>query len=170
MALKPDRPIERSQCGDLLVQFHCAGVSHRSPLSRNITSRTYSFYYPDGRPDLNCCVIVASTNANYDDWDGLSKEDYAEKKRRLTEDTITALERYIPDVRERLGFVEAATPLTFERYTRHLQGASFGTKFEGLAVSRALPRSDRRAVSCRQRGHHHVRLAGGGELWGDRGQ
>ena len=32
-----------------------------------------------------------------------------------------------------------ATPLTFERYTKHLEGASFGTKFEGLAVSRALP-------------------------------
>ena len=25
------------------------------------------------------------------------------------------------------------------RFTRHLDGASFGTKFEGLAVSRALP-------------------------------
>ena len=40
----------------------------------------------------------------------------------------------------RLDHVEAATPLTFERYTRHRGGASFGTKFEGLAVSRGLPR------------------------------
>jgi hypothetical protein len=30
--------------------------------------------------------------------------------------------------------------LTFERYTLHLDGASFGTKFEGLAVSRAMSR------------------------------
>ena len=45
----------------------------------------------------------------------------------------------MPDIRERLDYVEAATPLTFERYTKHLGGASFGTKFEGLAVSRALP-------------------------------
>ncbi len=29
--------------------------------------------------------------------------------------------------------------VTFEHYTKHLAGASFGTKFEGLAVSRALP-------------------------------
>ena len=28
--------------------------------------------------------------------------------------------------------------MTFERFTKHLQGASFGTKFEGLAVSRGL--------------------------------
>ncbi len=45
----------------------------------------------------------------------------------------------MPDIRRRLDYVEAATPLTFERYTKHLAGASFGTKFEGLAVSRALP-------------------------------
>ena len=33
----------------------------------------------------------------------------------------------------------AATPITFKHYTKHIQGSSFGTKFEGLAVSRALP-------------------------------
>jgi len=32
-----------------------------------------------------------------------------------------------------------ATPVTFEHYTKHVAGASFGTKFEGLAVSRGLP-------------------------------
>ena len=42
-------------------------------------------------------------------------------------------------MRPKVEHVEAATPLTFERYTLHLAGASFGTKFEGLAVSRALP-------------------------------
>ena len=35
--------------------------------------------------------------------------------------------------------VECATPRTFEHYTRHVQGASFGTKFEGLKVSKELP-------------------------------
>ncbi|MCI0358462.1 MAG: phytoene dehydrogenase, partial [Planctomycetaceae bacterium] len=38
-----------------------------------------------------------------------------------------------------LDHVEAATPKTFEHYTQHVAGASFGTKFEGLAVSRGLP-------------------------------
>ena len=108
-------------------------------LSRDVTSRTFSFYYPQTRPGLSRCVAVASTNANYDDWAGLSKEDYAAGKQALIEDTLAAMERYVPDVRSRLDYVEAATPLTFERYTKHLKGASFGTKFEGLAVSRALP-------------------------------
>ena len=32
----------------------------------------------------------------------------------------------------------AATPRTFRHYTKHALGASFGTKFEGLAISRGL--------------------------------
>src|SRR5690606_21790546 len=49
------------------------------------------------------------------------------------------LNGYLPNIRERLAHVEAATPKTFQHYTKHIAGASFGTKFEGLAVSRALP-------------------------------
>jgi phytoene dehydrogenase-like protein len=139
MALKPDMPIEESRCGDLL--FSSVAPTFRTDLllSRNVTSRTFSFYYPKTRPDVNRCVIVASTNANYADWSGLPKPDYEAGKRDLIESTLAAVERYVPDIRERLEYVEAATPLTFERYTKHLGGASFGTKFEGLAVSRALP-------------------------------
>jgi all-trans-retinol 13,14-reductase len=42
-------------------------------------------------------------------------------------------------VREKLDWIEASTPRTFRHYTRHIQGASFGTKFEGLKVSQTLP-------------------------------
>lgn len=139
MALKPDMPIERERYGDLLFSSIAPAFQTEALLSRDITSRTYSFYYPDTRPSLGRCVIVASTNANYDDWAKLSKEDYLAGKQDLIDGTVTALEKYLPDIRERLDYTEAATPLTFERYTRHLGGASFGTKFEGLAVSRALP-------------------------------
>jgi phytoene dehydrogenase-like protein len=139
MALRPEMPLPASQCGDLLFSSTAPQFRTDMLLSRHVTSRTYSFYYPETRPTLTRCVIVASTNANYADWAGLSKEDYQAGKRDLIEDTLVALERYVPDIRGRLDHVEAATPLTFERYTKHLGGASFGTKFEGLAVSRALP-------------------------------
>jgi phytoene dehydrogenase-like protein len=139
MALRPEMPLPASQCGDLLFSSTAPQFRTDMLLSRQVTSRTYSFYYPETRPTLKRCVIVASTNANYADWAGLSKEDYQAGKRELIEDTLVALERYVPDIRGRLDHVEAATPLTFERYTKHLGGASFGTKFEGLAVSRALP-------------------------------
>jgi len=83
--------------------------------------------------------VVSSTNARYEDWANLSEEEYAASKRELIDTTLDALEKYVPHCRERIALVEAATPATFQHYTKHLAGASFGTKFEGLAVSRGLP-------------------------------
>ena len=46
----------------------------------------------------------------------------------------------MPGIREKVDHVEASTPRTFEHYTRHLQGASFGFEScEGLKVSKQIP-------------------------------
>jgi phytoene dehydrogenase-like protein len=108
-------------------------------LSREITSRTYSFYYPRTRPGSDRSLVVSSTNARFEDWAHLSPEAYEASKRDLVSTTIEALTKYIPDLPAKLDHAEASTPLTFRHYTKHLDGASFGTKFEGLAVSRAIP-------------------------------
>ncbi|MBX7072028.1 MAG: FAD-dependent oxidoreductase [Pirellulales bacterium] len=138
MALKPGDELDEA-CGDLLFSSKAPLFRTESLLSRQVTSRTYSFYYPRTRPGSNRSLIVSSTNANYDDWANLSEEEYQASKADLVETTIEAVSEYVPGIRERLDWAEASTPRTFERYTWHLAGASFGTKFEGLAVSRALP-------------------------------
>ena len=46
----------------------------------------------------------------------------------------------MPNVRARIDHIEASTPRTFEHYTQHVAGASFGTKFEGLQVSFDIPK------------------------------
>ena len=98
-------------------------------------SRTFSFYYPKTRPGSNRYTIVSSTNAHHRDWAELSDAEYEREKARLIADTLDALERCVPGVRAKLDHVEAATPRTFQFYTQHPQGASFGTKFEGLKYS-----------------------------------
>lgn len=138
LALKPGEMIEEST-GDLLFSSTAPAFRTELLLSRDVTSRTYSFYYPRTRPGSDRCLVVSSTNARYEDWSSLSPEDYEASKRDLIETTIAAAEQYIPNLRERIEHVEASTPKTFEYYTRHVAGASFGTKFEGLAVSRAVP-------------------------------
>jgi phytoene dehydrogenase-like protein len=138
MALKPGERLDES-CGDLLFSSTAPLFRTELLLNRDITSRTYSFYYPRTRPGSDRSLVVSSTNANYDDWAALSREEYEAAKRDLIETTLAAIERYIPDIRRRIAHVEASTPVTFEHYTRHWQGASFGTKFEGLAVSRGIP-------------------------------
>ena len=126
--------------GDLLFTSEEAEFTSESLLEPKTRSRTFSFYYPEIRPGLNRYAIVSSTNARYKDWADLDDETYARKKEELIETTLQCLEKYIPDIRGKIDHLEASTPRTFQRYTRHPGGVSFGTKFEGLKISKDLPR------------------------------
>src|SRR4030095_16912586 len=77
-------------------------------------------------------------NGQYVDWQKLSEDEYEREKQRLIDESVAALEKYIPGVRAKIDWMEAATPRTIERYTTHSNGTSFGTKFEGLKVSMDL--------------------------------
>ncbi len=127
--------------GDLIFVSDAEHFSSDELKSPDTLSRTFSFYYPDIRPQSKKprYSVVASTNANWADWQSLSDEEYEAKKQALIETTLATLERFIPDVRDKIDHIEAATPRTIHHYTRHLRGASFGTKYEGLKVSQTLP-------------------------------
>ena len=126
--------------GDLLFTSTADKFDTNKLLSKDITSRTFSVYYPETRPGHDMYSVVASTNARWEDWAYLSHEEYQKAKQAMIEDTIDCLEKYIPGVREKIDYVEAATPKTFNRYTLHECGSSFGTKFEGLKISMDLPK------------------------------
>jgi phytoene dehydrogenase-like protein len=137
LALKPGEGFDYR--GDLLFHSEHRGFDIDAMLSRHVSSRTFSFYYPSTRPGSDRYVVVSSTNANYSDWASLSEEEYRASKHDLEQTTLDCLERYVPGIRDKVDHIEASTPRTFEHYTRHLQGASFGTKFEGLKVSKQIP-------------------------------
>ena len=126
--------------GDLLFSSDADEYNTEMILSKDVTSRTFSFYYPEIRPGTDRYSIVASTNAKYQDWATLDDKTYEVEKNRLIEATLRSLEKYVPDIRKKVDHVEASTPKTFKRYTLHPSGTSFGTKFEGLKVSRDLPK------------------------------
>jgi phytoene dehydrogenase-like protein len=125
--------------GDLVFTSANPHFSSEELTSFHTTSRTFSVYYPETRPGKNRYTVVVSLNGQYGDWQKLSDDDYEREKNRLIEESIVALEKFIPDVRAKIDWTEAATPRTIERYTTHVGGASFGTKFEGLPVSMDLP-------------------------------
>jgi all-trans-retinol 13,14-reductase len=125
--------------GDLVFTSENPHFSSEELTDFRTTSRTFSVYYPDTRPGLDRYAVVVSINARYEDWNRLSDEEYEVQKRRLIEESLVALEKHIPGVREKIDWMEAATPCTVERYTTHAGGTSFGTKFEGLRVSMDLP-------------------------------
>lgn len=137
MGMKPG--VGFDNCGDLLFHSEHSGFDVQAMLSKQVSSRTFSFYYPETRPGSDRWLIVSSTNANYRDWVDIPEEQYEADKRELIEGTLNCVEQYVPNIREKLDYVEASTPRTFQHYTLHQQGASFGTKFEGLKVSKELP-------------------------------
>jgi phytoene dehydrogenase-like protein len=126
--------------GDLLFTSVSGAFDSAALCAKDVTSRTFSMYYPDIRPGSDRYAIVSSTNANWEDWAHQSPEEYKRDKEHLIETTIGALEKYLPDIRGKLDHVEASTPRTFHHYTQHMHGATFGTKFEGLRVSMDLPK------------------------------
>jgi phytoene dehydrogenase-like protein len=124
--------------GDLVFTSQNPKFSSEELNDFHTTSRTFSVYYPDTRPGSDRYTVVASINGLYADWQKLSEAEYVVEKTRLIEESLAALEKYIPGVRAKIDWMEAATPRTIERYTTHMLGTSFGTKFEGLKVSMDL--------------------------------
>ncbi|GBE13206.1 15-cis-phytoene desaturase [bacterium BMS3Abin13] len=124
--------------GDLLFTSTAREFSSDEMLDMETRSRTFSIYYPRTRPEHPDYTVVASMNGNYDDWAFLDKAAYKAAKQAMIERCFVDLERYIPGIRAQVDWVEAATPRTFNRYTLHTKGTSFGTKFEGLGISRSI--------------------------------
>ena len=129
--------------GDLLFTSEAEKFDSEELRNKNTTSRTFSVYYPQTRPGSDMFSVVASTNANYEDWANLSEKEYRAAKENLIQRTLNALEKYVPKIRDKVDYMEAATPKTFQKYTLHLSGASFGTKFEGLKISMGLSKEIR---------------------------
>jgi len=136
IGIKKDETID--DIGDLIFTSRAETFSSEELLGLHTRSRTYSIYYPRTRPLHNRYTVVASMNSKFDDWAELSLDDYETEKQSLIDRTMDDLERYIPGVKQKCDWLEAATPTTFRRYTLHTKGTSFGTKFEGLDISRSI--------------------------------
>jgi phytoene dehydrogenase-like protein len=124
--------------GDLLFTSRAPEFDSAELLDMHTSSKTFSVYYPKTRPDNADYTVVASMNARYEDWAHLNEVDYKQAKEDLIARSLADLERYIPGIKEKCDWLEAATPKTFNRYTLHTRGTSFGTKFEGLNISRSV--------------------------------
>jgi phytoene dehydrogenase-like protein len=137
IGIKPGETID--DIGDLIFTSENERFDSQELKDFHTKSRTFSLYYPKTRPDKQpMYAVVASMNANWNDWDRLDDESYRREKNRIIEESVRCLEQFIPDVRQKIDHVEAATPKTFFRYTGHPHGTSFGTKFEGLEISMGL--------------------------------
>lgn len=77
-----------------------------------------------GPPDVR--VVTLSTHVRPADWDGLSADAHAARKRDYRERLLDALEQAIPGARSHVLHAEFGTPRSFRRYTRRTKGAVGG--------------------------------------------
>ena len=73
---------------------------------------------PDGMHALHAYTPATEP---YDLWKGLdrSSEEYAKLKEKRSQVLWKAIERVIPDIRQRVDVAQVGTPLTHERFLRH---------------------------------------------------
>ena len=51
---------------------------------------------------------------------------WKQNKKRLADDFLTRIEKFIPNIRKHIVYLDAATPRTLYRYTLNFEGAAFG--------------------------------------------
>jgi phytoene dehydrogenase-like protein len=77
---------------------------------------------PDGKSSLMLQTTVPYHWMN--NWGGGNKEIYGQLKKKAMDAMIDSVSGLIPGLKERIEYKDAATPLTYERFTHNTDGAS----------------------------------------------
>jgi C-3',4' desaturase CrtD len=73
-------------------------------------------------------AVMISTHCDLEDWEGLSREEYQARKAQVCERLVGLARRVYPGLGRRAVVCEAATPRTYERFTRRPRGAVGGVR------------------------------------------
>lgn len=109
----PEYDIYNSEDGEF---FSKTSVSFYSP------SMVNPKHAPEGKSSLMLQTVVPYHWMN--NWGGGDREVYLRLKEKAMNAMIESASRLIPGLKERIEYKEAATPLTYERYTHNTDGAS----------------------------------------------
>jgi prolycopene isomerase len=112
---------------DFDVEFHGVLAGQPSWFSATLPSLADPGLAPSGEHLLTLTTLVAAD---------ASRAWRAEKEARGAQ-LLALAERALPGLRRHLSFVEAATPRTFERYTRNTGGALYGWEMSPAQVGPA---------------------------------
>lgn len=91
-------------------------------------------FVKDGKQVIQTCIT--QTDADYECWKSLSKEEYTAMKEKLTVEVEARITEAFPSLEGNLEFLDAWTPLTYERYCNAYHGSymSFVTTPSGKQI------------------------------------
>jgi len=117
-----DRALERFQASH--VCFTCADGTF---IRLALLSRDDPGVAPPGKH-----ALFVGRLAPYRDWEALKgdRAAYRARKAAVADDLITRAGEFIPGLREHVVVQDAASPLTYERYTRNWQGSTAGWNWD----------------------------------------
>jgi prolycopene isomerase len=77
-------------------------------------------------------ALLISVLSPFDDWEPLKdcSQAYSERKTAYADALIVRSEEFLPGLREHIEVQEAASPLTYERYTANWQGSTSGWNWD----------------------------------------
>ena len=170
MALKPEEQIDEST-GDLLFSSTAPLFRTELLLSRDITSRTYSFYYPRTRPEgrPRCLDCFQHERELRRLGQAKPRRVRGEQTRPHRNDARRARQiraEHSRATRSRRSFDAGDVPALHEARQRR----EFRHEVRGARRQPSIAAANRGAVPRGQRRDYHVWLAGGDELRRDRGE
>lgn len=93
-------------------------------------------FVPNGKT-----AIVIRFDSPYEIWEKMSKEEYAEEKKKIEQIGREIVEQHYPNSRDKIEVVDVATPLTTVRYTSNWKGAYQGFNPTRKNISQQLAQS-----------------------------
>jgi len=96
-----------------------------NPGEGNSIFASFSMPGEEGRAPRGCAAVTVSTHSRPEPWFaavGKSREEYLRLKSTYIDKMLDLLALHIPGLREGIRFLEAGTPLTWERYTGRHRG------------------------------------------------
>ncbi|MDX9873132.1 MAG: NAD(P)/FAD-dependent oxidoreductase [Clostridia bacterium] len=94
----------------------------KAPLTMYAPSLVNPRHAPEGKSSLMLMTTVPYHWLN--NWGGGDKEIYKELKAKAAQALIRTASTLVPSLEEKIDFQDAATPLTYERYTHNTDGAT----------------------------------------------
>lgn len=91
-------------------------------------------FVKEGKQVIQTCIT--QNHDDFDYWKSLSKEEYKKVKAELVEEVIKRIEEAFPELKGNIEFLDAWTPLTYDRYMNAYHGSymSFVTTPRGKQI------------------------------------
>lgn len=124
---------------DIGINDHCITVFDSYDMNENFnwiingeydktfySLTNYSLFDKSLTKDGKCVISVMSLD-HIKNWEGLTREEYRNKKEMVSNIIIEKLKKRFLDIDKYIEVQEFATPLTMKRYTRNPDGAIYGS-------------------------------------------